>query len=101
MRGIASYTAPLMSDTMPASEFGGKQQKNRVQPGITPNGDPGHTPTASEEMMLTYTTGDPSGLSDPDGGAAWNGLLPADEQAQKLIDQGLGDAMPPRYDVDY
>lgn len=74
---------------MGPSEFGGKQQKNRVQPAITPDGLEGHTPDPSEEIMLTYTTGDPSGLSDPDGGASWNGLLPYDEQLQAVIDSGV------------
>jgi hypothetical protein len=30
--------------------------------------------------MLLYTTGDASGLSMPDGGEVFAGLLPADEQ---------------------
>ncbi len=32
--------------------------------------------------MLLYTTGDPSGLSDPDKGEAFAGLLPAKRQRE-------------------
>lgn len=52
----------------PPSEFGGRQQRNRVQP-------PPHEPTASEMLMLGYTTGDESGALAPDDGAAFNGLI--------------------------
>lgn len=41
---------------------------------MTPQGKAGHVPTPSEELMLTYTTGDPTGLSDPDDGQAFTGL---------------------------
>lgn len=68
-----------MPDTHPPSEFGGKVMKNRIQPPITPAGQKGHTPTPSEEVMLTYTTGDPTGLTAPDNGEAWEGLLPIDK----------------------
>lgn len=58
-----------------ASEFGGRvTSRNRVQPRMTPTGKAGHVPTPSEELMLTYTTGDPTGLSDPDDGQAFTGL---------------------------
>lgn len=68
-----------MPDKFAPSEFGGKVQKNRVQPSVNPVGRPGHIPTPSEEAMLTYTTGDPTGLSDPDNGEAFTGLLPYEE----------------------
>lgn len=54
------------------SEFNGKPMRNRVQP-------PPHVPTASEELMLVYTTGDETGDSPPDKGEAFNGLLPLSE----------------------
>lgn len=54
------------------SEFGGKIRRNRTFP-------PPHEPTASEQLMLGYTTGETSGDLDPDGGEAWEGLLPLDE----------------------
>lgn len=69
-----------MPDSLgPPSEFGGKVGRNRVQP-------PPHEPTASEQLMLTYTTGDPSGINPftkkraPDNGESWEGLLPLKEQ---------------------
>jgi hypothetical protein len=39
--------------------------------------------------MLTYTTGDPTGASNPDGGEAFSGLLPYEEQ--KAIRERAGD----------
>lgn len=71
----------------PPSEFGGKVQKNRVQP-------PPHEPTPSERMMLLYTTGDESGNLDPESnGESFDGLLPYDEQlalrrAEGVMDKG-------------
>jgi len=75
-----------MPDKLPPSEWGGRVQKNRVQPPITPAGTQGHNPLddPSEQVMLTYTTGDPTGLSDPDDGEAFAGLLPL-EQALELL----------------
>lgn len=68
-----------------ASEFGGKVQKNRVQP-------PPHVPTPSERLMLLYTTGDESGLTDPDpNGDVMMGLLPEDVQRQIRQDEGALD----------
>ena len=66
------------------SEFGGSGPKaNGVWPAP-------HVPTASEQLMLTYRTGDPSGLSPVDTeGAAFQGLLPAAEQ--RAIRQAAGD----------
>jgi hypothetical protein len=55
---------------MKASEFGGSDTgRNGVQPSP-------HTPTASEKLHLLYRTGDMSGLTDPDHGEAFSGLLP-------------------------
>lgn len=71
----------------PASEFGGKVQKNRVQP-------PPHVPSPSERLMLLYTTGDESGRSNPDPNSdIMMGLLPEDEQrairkAEGVLDVG-------------
>ncbi len=60
---------------LPPSEFGGRVRRNRIQGGT-------HIPTPSEELMLTYTTGDPSGASNPDKGEAFTGLLPAKRQRE-------------------
>lgn len=71
----------------PASEFGGKVQRNRVQP-------PPHVPTPSERLMLMYTTGDESGLTDPDpNNDVFLGFLPEEEQralrqAEGHLDKG-------------
>lgn len=64
-----------MPDALPPSEFGGKVRLNRTQPSP-------HEVTPSERLMLTYTTGDETGNSDPDDGEAFSGLLPLDEQAE-------------------
>lgn len=69
------------------SEFGGKVQRNRVQP--LP-----HVPTPSERLMLMYTTGDESGLTEPDpNNDVFAGFLPADQQrairqAEGALDKG-------------
>lgn len=63
----------MPDDLGPASEFGGKVKKNRVQP--LP-----HVPSPSERLMLLYTTGEESGISDPDKGEAFAGLLPYEDQ---------------------
>lgn len=68
----------------PASEFGGKVQKNRIQP--LP-----HTPDPSERLMLLYTTGDESGISMPDNDEAFSGLLPYEEQYAKRAAEGAFD----------
>lgn len=39
--------------------------------------------------MLLYTTGDDSGLSDPDGGEAFAGLLPYDRQYDLRLNEGV------------
>ncbi len=64
-----------MPTVLPPSEFGGKVNSRRIQPAP-------HVPTPSEELMLTYTTGDPTGASAPDGGDAFNGLLPLKRQRE-------------------
>src|SRR5215218_9347052 len=66
----------------PASEFGGKVRANRVQP--LP-----HVPDPSERLMLLYTTGDESGISMPDKGEAWGGLLPYEEQYAIRLAEGV------------
>lgn len=63
----------------PASEFGGKVQRNGIQPPVTPNGHKGHQPTASEKLSLLYRTGTEDSTADPDGGLAMTGLLPESE----------------------
>lgn len=73
-----------MPDKFAPSEFGGKVGKNRIQPRVAPNGRPGHEPTPGEELMLSYTTGDASGNSDPDNGEAFAGLLPV-ELAKEIL----------------
>lgn len=65
-----------------ASEFGGSP--GLVQPPVTPDGDPGHTPDASELAMLAKR-GDPEGTRLPEHGdaeaeLAWNGLEPLDKK---------------------
>jgi len=69
-----------MPDALSPSEFGGKVQKNRVQPPVRPDGKPGHSPTPSEQLMLVYTTGTEDGAALPDDGEAFNGVLPLNEQ---------------------
>lgn len=72
----------MPDDLGPASEFGGKVQKNRVQP--IP-----HVPTPSERLMLLYTTGDESGLTNPDpNGDVMDGLLP--EEVQRGLRESEG-----------
>lgn len=72
-----------MPDSLgPPSEFGGKVQRNRVQP-------PPHIPTPSERMMLLYTTGSESGTQDPDGGESFSGLLPIERAREAAIARGV------------
>ncbi len=70
-----------MVDSLPPSEFGGKQQLNRVQPFP-------HEPTASEKLMLQYTTADDTGLTNPDTGEAFHGLLSLAEQTELMESSG-------------
>lgn len=66
----------------PSSEFGGKIQKNRVQPSP-------HVPTASEKLMLLYTTGDVDGTKNPDSGEAFAGLIPAADLLRIRTEEGV------------
>ena len=64
------------------SEFGGKIQKNGVQP-------PPHVPTASERLSLLYRTGSESGTVDPDpNGDIWAGLR--EESVQRAVREAEG-----------
>lgn len=69
---------------MPPSEFGGKTQKNRVQP-------PPHKPTPAEELMLLYTTGDSTGAMQPDEGETFAGLIDYDQQLEIREAEGVMD----------
>jgi hypothetical protein len=74
-----------MPDKFPPSEFGGKGQRNTIQPPVTPRGHAGHSPTESERLRLQYLTGqDEDSTRDPDGGEAFTGLLP-EEEARELV----------------
>lgn len=70
------------------SEFGGRVQRNGVQPRP-------HVPTRSEALSLLYRTGSETGKNpftgkmEPDHGEAFSGLLP--EKEQKKIREQAGD----------
>ena len=66
------------------SEFGGKPQRNTIQPPVTPRGHKGHTDLTNDELLrLTYLTGQTEDTTrDPDGGEAFSGLLPIEEAAK-------------------
>jgi hypothetical protein len=66
------------------TEFGGKPQRNGVQP-------PPHIPTPSEMLMLGYRTGDPSGQTMPDSGEVFSGLSPYDVQLARRTAEGAMD----------
>lgn len=80
-----------MPDPLPPSEFGGKVQKNRIQPPATPEGGAGHQPSVSEQLLLMYTTGQiEDSTRDPEKlGESFQGLLTYEEQLQKRIDEGV------------
>lgn len=68
------------------TEFGGNPQRNGIQP-------PPHIPTPSEQLMLGYRSGDPSGQTDADVGEVFTGLSPyavqlARRQAEGALDKG-------------
>jgi hypothetical protein len=67
------------------SEFGGKGQRNTIQPPVTPRGHKGHTALTSDELLrLGYLTGQEIDTTiDPDSGEAFGGLLPLSE-AEKI-----------------
>lgn len=75
---------------MPASEFGGKVQKNTIQPPVTPLGHPGHTDLdAAEKLRLQYLTGQPGDMEQdstrpPDNGEAFTGILTRAEQEELM-----------------
>lgn len=70
------------------SEFGGRVQRNGVQPRP-------HRPTSSEALSLLYRTGSEDGINpftkrnEPDSGEAFEGLLPKAEQ--KKLKEAAGD----------
>jgi len=67
---------------LPPSEYGGRAQKNGVQP-------PPHIPTPSERLSLLYRTGDESGISDADTGEVFSGLRSAETQRAIREAEGL------------
>lgn len=65
------------------SEFGGRGvQKNGVF--AAP-----HVPTVNERVMLLYRTGDDSGLTMPDNGENFAGLLPVEVQTALREAEGV------------
>jgi hypothetical protein len=76
-----------MPDPYPASEFGGKNTKNIVQPAVSPAGKTGHTPTPGERLGLFYRTmrEDASGTQDVD---LFHGLLTKIEQTKVMEQSG-------------
>lgn len=66
------------------TEFGGVDTPTGVQP-------PPHVPTPSEQLMLIYRTGDPSGLSPVDkNGDIWAGLRSEATQREKAPQPTIG-----------
>lgn len=77
---ISNTGVCMAANSNKPSEFGGKSQKNTIQPPITPRGGRGHTPTPSEEMHLLYATGQTvDSTRPPDTGEAMTGILPLRE----------------------
>lgn len=56
--------------------------RNGVQPSP-------HIPDPSERLMLAYTTGDDSGLSDPDDGLAFAGMIDESAQREARVAEGV------------
>lgn len=74
-----------MPDRQPPSEFGGKTQRNGIQPPVSPSGMKGHTPDANERLRLDYLTGQhEDSTKDPDGGEAFHGLLPIEQALEQM-----------------
>lgn len=77
-----------MATELPASEFGGKIQKNGIFPPVAPSGLPGHEPTAIEKLRLLRTTGQDEDTtripSQVDQDAVWSGLLTEREQREAM-----------------
>lgn len=66
------------------SEYGGKVQRNGIQPPVAPSGAPGHELTASEKLRMIYQTGqDADSTKLPDNGESFNGLLPLKEAREQ------------------
>lgn len=65
------------------SEFGGNGVKKN---GVFPSP---HVPTVNERVMLLYRTGDDSGLTMPDDGENFAGLLPAEIQLALRTAEGV------------
>lgn len=67
------------------SEYGGKVQRNTIQPPVTPRGHAGHTELTNDELLrLSYLTGQTEDTTmPPDTGEAFTGLLPLSE-AEKI-----------------
>lgn len=73
-----------MPNAMGPSEYGGKTQRNGIQPPVSPSGMKGHTPTADEKQRLLHSTGQTEdSTSPPDGGEAFSGILPLREAQEK------------------
>ena len=52
-------------------------QRNTLFPPVTPEGKQGHTPNSQDLLRLHYLTGQTvDSTKDPDGGEAFEGLLP-------------------------
>lgn len=60
-----------MSDKGKPSEFGGKVT-SKIGRGIQPSP---HVPTPSERLSALYRSGDESGLTPPDNGEVFSGLM--------------------------
>lgn len=73
-----------MSDGLPPSEFGGKTNRNGINPAP-------YRPNADESLSLLYRTGDSTGntfMAKKDEGVVFNGLIPFDEQMKIIEDKG-------------
>jgi hypothetical protein len=67
------------------SEYGGHTQRNGIPPPRTPEGKAGHNPLAYENLRLLYRTGQTiDSTANPDGGEAFDGLLP-EKLASELL----------------
>lgn len=79
-----------MPDRMPPSEYGGRVQRNTIQPPISPSGMKGHSPDAAEKLRLQYMTGqDEDSTVDHDNGEAFSGILPLDEALEAMPQPAL------------
>lgn len=79
-----------MGDINAATEFGGKVQRNGIQPPVAPKGLPGHVPTNAELLRLQYLTGqDADSTRPPDDGEAFEGIDPLDIAIAKRRAEGV------------